>query len=156
MPDHFDPYYTWLGIPPDEQPADHYRLLGVRPFETNDEVIVNAGDQRMAYLRTLQVGRRAKESQALLNEIAAAQGCLLDPKKRQAYDAELRRKLGPQRPAVDSTPVLPAETARQAKPGTAPRQVAVPLHATPAPVVPLEPMVVQPVQPISIAPNPEA
>ena len=28
MSDHFDPYYTWLGIPPEEQPPDHYRLIG--------------------------------------------------------------------------------------------------------------------------------
>ena len=25
----FDPYHRWLGIPPEEQPADHYRLLGI-------------------------------------------------------------------------------------------------------------------------------
>ncbi|HZN36647.1 MAG TPA: hypothetical protein VFB80_22615, partial [Pirellulaceae bacterium] len=151
MPDHFDPYYTWLGIPPDEQPADHYRLLGVRPFESNDEVIVNAGDQRMAYLRTLQVGKRSKESQALLNEISAAQGCLLDPKRKQAYDAELRRKRGPQRPAADSTPVVPVEARRQARP------IAAPLHATPAPVTPLQPVIVQPAQPaqpVVISPEP--
>lgn len=23
----FDPYHRWLGIPPSEQPANHYRLL---------------------------------------------------------------------------------------------------------------------------------
>ena len=23
-----DPYHKWLGIPPHEQPANHYRLLG--------------------------------------------------------------------------------------------------------------------------------
>ncbi len=29
----FDPYHKWLGIPPDEQPANHYRLLGLELFE---------------------------------------------------------------------------------------------------------------------------
>ena len=29
MPDEFNPYYVWLGIPPDEQPANYYRLLGI-------------------------------------------------------------------------------------------------------------------------------
>ena len=30
----FDPYHKWLGIPPKQQPPDHYRLLGVeRAFE---------------------------------------------------------------------------------------------------------------------------
>ena len=26
----FDPYHIWLGIPPEEQPPNHYRLLGCR------------------------------------------------------------------------------------------------------------------------------
>ena len=56
MAESFDPYYTWLGIPPEEQPADHYRLLGVRRFEANEEVIINASDQRMSYIRTFQTG----------------------------------------------------------------------------------------------------
>lgn len=29
MPDRFDPYHQWLGIPPKDQPPNHYRLLGV-------------------------------------------------------------------------------------------------------------------------------
>ena len=24
-----DPYHVWLGIPPEEQPPNHYRLLGI-------------------------------------------------------------------------------------------------------------------------------
>ena len=38
MSDHFDPYHVWLGIPPEESAAgrpNHYRLLGLRLFETN-------------------------------------------------------------------------------------------------------------------------
>ena len=27
--DGFDPYRKWLGIPPQEQPPNHYRLLGI-------------------------------------------------------------------------------------------------------------------------------
>ena len=38
----FDPYYIWLGIPPEEQPPHHYRLLGVTLFEENFEVIEGA------------------------------------------------------------------------------------------------------------------
>src|SRR5688500_10542440 len=93
MAEAFDCYYTWLGIPPEEQPADHYRLLGIRRFESNEEVIINASDQRMAYIRTFQTGKRSKESQQLLNEISAAQVCLLHVEKKRAYDEALRRKL---------------------------------------------------------------
>jgi hypothetical protein len=105
MADRFDPYYTWLGIPPEEQPPDHYRLLGVRRFESNDDVIANAADQRMAYVRTFQSGKRSKESQALLNEIAAARGVLLDQERRPAYDQELRGRIA----ALNSAAVLPLE-----------------------------------------------
>jgi len=41
----FDPYYKWLSIPPDEQPPDHYRLLGVRRFEADADVIAAAADR---------------------------------------------------------------------------------------------------------------
>ncbi len=40
----FDPYYTWLGIPPEQQPPDHYQLLGLRRFEDNAAVIESAAD----------------------------------------------------------------------------------------------------------------
>ncbi len=93
MPRAFDPYYTWLGIPPEDQPPNHYRLLGLRPFEQNPDVIENAADQRMAHLRTFQTGKRAKFSQKLLNEVAAARVCLLNPERKAAYDRQVRQML---------------------------------------------------------------
>jgi hypothetical protein len=100
MAEPFDPYYTWLGIPPEEQPPDHYRLLGVRRYETNVDAIVNASDQRMAYIRTFQTGKRTRESQKLLNEVAAAQATLLDSAKKSAYDAQLRSQEIPEAPLM--------------------------------------------------------
>ena len=35
----FDPYHKWLSIPPEEQPPNHYRLLGTKPFESDLDVI---------------------------------------------------------------------------------------------------------------------
>ena len=35
----FDAYYKWLSIPPDEQPPNHYRLLGVPLLESDLDVI---------------------------------------------------------------------------------------------------------------------
>ncbi|MBN1394240.1 MAG: hypothetical protein JW959_04400 [Pirellulales bacterium] len=83
----FDPYHIWLGIPPEEQPPNHYRLLGVKPFECNADVIQNAADRQMAHLRTFQTGRHSEVSQLLLNEVAAAKICLLNPSRKSAYDA---------------------------------------------------------------------
>lgn len=89
----FDPYHQWLGIPPDEQPPNHYRLLGIALFEDNMGVIENAADQRMAHLRTFQAGKHSRESQWLLNEVAAARICLLRPEKKADYDRGLREQL---------------------------------------------------------------
>lgn len=93
MSDAFDPYHVWLGIPPAEQPAHHYRLLGVAVFESSAEVIEGAADKQMAHLRTFQAGKHSALSQRLLNEVAAARICLLNPAKKQAYDAQLRVEL---------------------------------------------------------------
>ncbi|HLA84013.1 MAG TPA: hypothetical protein VJL29_04405 [Thermoguttaceae bacterium] len=95
--DEFDAYYQWLGIPPEEQPPDHYRLLGLRRFEDNPTVISHAADRQMAHLRTFQNGPRSVRSQELLNETAAARVCLLNPEKKAAYDERLRVSLAAKR-----------------------------------------------------------
>ena len=68
MSDTFDPYYKWLAIPPEEQPPTYYRLLGLRLFESDHDVIGNAADARMLQIRTYQSGAHAKESQQILKE----------------------------------------------------------------------------------------
>lgn len=90
MPSGFDPYYKWLGIPPEHQPPDHYRLCGVTRYEPNLDVISNAIDARMAHLRTFQSGPHAADSQKLLNELSAASTVLLNPEKKAVYDRQLR------------------------------------------------------------------
>jgi hypothetical protein len=90
MSDEFDPYYEWLAIPPEDQPATLYRLLGLRTFEDKPNVIENATDQRMIHLRTFQSGKHSAESQKLLNEVSAAKLTLLNQQKRADYDAKLR------------------------------------------------------------------
>ena len=89
MNDHFDPYHKWLGILPQDQPPDHYRLLGLRRYEVDAEVIANAADQRMGFLRTLQTGPHGDHSQQLLNEVARARVTLLDPARKAGYDTVL-------------------------------------------------------------------
>jgi hypothetical protein len=93
MSQEFDPYYTWLGIPPRHQPANHYRLLGIELWEDGDDVIATAADRQMAHLRTFQTGRNGPLSQRLLNEVSAARLCLLDPAAKAVYDARLRAVL---------------------------------------------------------------
>lgn len=100
MSDTFDPYHKWLGIPPVEQPPNHYRLLGVSLFEADPEVIANAADQRVLHVRTFQIGMHTEESQRILKEIFVARVCLLSAEKKAQYDACLRS-------VVPAPPLMP-------------------------------------------------
>lgn len=89
----FDAYHKWLGIPPEEQPPNHYRLLGIPVFEKDPEVVDAASYRQITHLRTYQLGKHAELSQKLLNEVNAARVCLLDTEKKAAYDASLQDEL---------------------------------------------------------------
>ncbi len=91
--DDYDAYHLWLGIPPEEQPPSHYRLLGLRPFEQNVEVIRNAADRQRSHVKRLGVNQYEQRGQELLNEIELAKICLLRPEKRLAYDERLQNEL---------------------------------------------------------------
>jgi hypothetical protein len=109
----FDPYHKWLGIRPEEQPADHYRLLAIARFESDPDVIETAADRQMGHLRTFQTGPHSALSQKLLNELAAARLCLLCPDKKAAYDAELRRRFDAAHPVRAVLPVAVMVSHRQ-------------------------------------------
>jgi len=109
MSEVFDPYYLWLGIPPADQPPDHYRLLGITQFESDADVIRNAAEQRMSYLRTV-TGPRAKRAQQLVNEIVAAQRVLAGNTSREKYnvlitESPLAKRRGVS-PPENSTPAF--------------------------------------------------
>lgn len=117
---HFDPYHQWLGIRDLARPPSHYRLLGVDLFESDPDVILTAADRQMAHLRTFQHGQHVELSQQLLNEVAAAKVCLLDPDKKARYDAILRAALAPEAP-----PAMPL--APRPREATTPGTIIVPL-----------------------------
>ncbi len=108
MPEPFDPYLHWLGIRDPQRPPNYYRLLGVELFESDPVVLANAADRQMAHVRTFQTGPRSAESQRILNELAAAKICLLNPHKKDAYDAKLRAEQGvlARTPPVPPPPVV--------------------------------------------------
>ncbi len=124
----FDPYRKWLGIPPAEQPPHHYRLLGISVFEDDADVIESAADQRMAHVRTFQVGPHSAQSQSLLNELSAARVTLLNEQKKAAYDVQLRAALAATKAHAPNVPIPLAA----ASPQIAPRESSPPaivLHA---------------------------
>ncbi len=109
MSDAFDPYFKWLGIPKADQPPHAYRLLGIELFETDDDVISNAADGRMAQIKSYQSGKFGAVSQKLLNEIAAAKVCLLKPEKKAEYDRRLRAQLQKKAAVQDKAPLPVAQ-----------------------------------------------
>ena len=85
MSDAFDPYYIWLGIPPEDQPPHHYRLLGIEIFEANRDVIEAAANRQMAYLQELSSGDdHIEAAQKLLGQISRARVVLLNQEKKKA------------------------------------------------------------------------
>jgi hypothetical protein len=117
----FDPYYQWLGIPLQEQPASHYRLLGIPEFDGNVDVISAAAERQTIYLRTLQAGEHAVLVAQLLNEVSQARVCLLDGKSKSRYDTQLRSDLEPA-PEQDPLAVAAEELAAiSSRPATRPR-----------------------------------
>src|ERR1700750_2457126 len=107
----FDPYHKWLGIPREEQPPNLYRLLGLRLFEADRDVIANASDQRMALLKSFAIGQYSGLSEDLLNEVPRTKIWLLNPVKRLGYDKKLRDQLGglpPESASIETSPELRA------------------------------------------------
>jgi len=86
----FDPYHVWLGIPPHEQPPNHYRLLGIPCFEDDPEIIEQAVERQLAFLRQQRTTPYREVAERLEKEIQAARRILLDPEKKAAYDQSLR------------------------------------------------------------------
>ncbi len=90
MESDLDPYHEFLGIPPQEQPPNHYRLLGVPLFESDEKVLNSQYDMRRNHLRTLFATEFANVAQRLMDEVAHAISVLRDPARRLAYDGSLR------------------------------------------------------------------
>ena len=86
----FDPYHRWLGIPASEQPANHYRLLGLALFEADADVIESAAIRQTTHVRSHALGSHGDTTQTVLNQIAEAKITLLNPEKKKQYDEGLR------------------------------------------------------------------
>ncbi len=85
----FDAYHIWLGIPPEDQPPDYYRLLGLRQLESRTDVIAMAAERQTSHVRKFASGEHQQRASELLNEIAKARLVLLNPDQRLAYDRQL-------------------------------------------------------------------
>lgn len=144
MAEQFDPYYQWLGIPQDERPINKYRLLALQLFESDEDVIANAADRQMAFIRTFQNGAHSAESQALLNELSSARVTLLNKDLKAEYDQQLRQTLGVREMRSTPPPAPPAPGQNTALP-VPPLDPSVGRQTAP-PAPPAPPLVQPPVQ----------
>ena len=79
-------YHRWLEIPIEYCPPNHYILLGVEEFETDESAIAEAAKKRTAYLHQIASGPGRKEVQKLLGEVAVAKRTLLNADSRTEYN----------------------------------------------------------------------
>lgn len=133
----FDPYYAWLGIPP-QQKKHFYSLLGLQLWEGNRDVVDACAGRQTAHLQSFKNGPHGELAQRLLNEVAQARLTLLTPDKKAAYDAKLR-------PILESAANGPGSSLQSAA-GPALR----PAKPTPvAPVKPTQVVAAVPVAPVA-------
>src|SRR5215207_2282322 len=79
---------TWLGLPADAWPPDHYRLLGLEPGETDTALIEQRVHQRLDSVRRYQMMHPEQATEAM-NRLAQAFVCLTEPAAKRAYDQSL-------------------------------------------------------------------
>lgn len=89
----FDPYSRWLGIKSEERPPNHYDLLGIKELEDQGEVIRAAAVKRADRIQDIASGGKHMElSQLILNEIASARLCIMNPVSRKSYELSFIKK----------------------------------------------------------------
>ena len=92
MDDFFDPYNEWLDIPKDAV-LDHYLLLGIKRFEDDAMRIATSARNRATALLKIASHVSPLKLRILtqvIDEVRAAELCLITAESKQAYDAGLR------------------------------------------------------------------
>ena len=85
--------------------------------EEDPDVIVNAADARLSYLKSLAKDKNADMADRISVQIKEVQLCLLDPAKKAFYDGQLQRRIAALKktpPAAHATPnggAIPTEIA---------------------------------------------
>ena len=116
----FNAYHKWLGIPLEEQPPNHYRLLGIALFEKDRDAIIAALDQRQDYLKQKAAGPRGELAAPLLEDLQQARLCLLNRLTKAHYDKTLHAQ-GVTAPAVATIPSHPMRERGRSSTNTPPQ-----------------------------------
>jgi hypothetical protein len=122
---------SWLGIPPDQWPPDHYALLGLEAGASDVEQIEQNVHQRLERVRHYQLTHPEAATEAM-NRLAQAFVCLTDPQAKRAYDRLLLGEPPEPEPEPPAVPTSAAEAPPAVPPQKAP--VAWPAAPTDTPV----------------------
>jgi len=79
-----------IGASQHEQPANHYRLLGIANFESDQYVIEEAAYRQIGHVKRYAAGQHRDAANKILNELAKAQVILSDPAKKTKYDISIQ------------------------------------------------------------------
>jgi hypothetical protein len=131
----FDPYAAWLGLPTKGRAPNHYTLLGLKLFVADPDVIAKAADTVRAKVRGIRPGEHAAEWSQVLDQIAKAKTCLLDPASKKVYDEKLEA-MRAARAAANAGATMakpPASSTPAAAKSPASMAVSAPAKASPRP-----------------------
>lgn len=88
----FDPYYTWLQIPMNQRPVNHYKFLGLIPPISDIKEIEAACLNRKKLFQAELLGIHGAEAQMMINQLKEITDTLLNPVRKEAYDQKLFKK----------------------------------------------------------------
>jgi len=108
MAEHFNSYYTFLGLDEELTSPSYYQLLRLKDQESDPDKIHAAAAKAATRVRGHRPGEHAGQWSKLLDEIQAAKDCLLDANRRQAYDQNLSEASGSETVASETRPSNPA------------------------------------------------
>lgn len=110
---------SWLGIPPDQWPPDHYALLGLEAGAADVERIEQHVHQRLEHVRHYQLTHPEAATEAM-NRLAQAFICLTDTQAKHAYDHLLLGEPVEEAPPSPPEPVLQNGLAEEVPPPSPP------------------------------------
>ena len=89
MAETFNPYAEWLGVRSASAQPNHYELLRLETFASDQDTILTAANVQMAKVRGIRPAERIDDWRRVLDELAAAKHCLTDFAEKSRYDATL-------------------------------------------------------------------
>ena len=89
VPDNFNPYHKWLGIPEKKCPPTFYELLGISLDEDDHKVIQSAAERQKTHVEQFLGTSYNKYANQLISQIDEAEITLLSPELRRNYDRQV-------------------------------------------------------------------